>query len=157
MQSIRDACVTYLCHCRNTYKTHTMAKAFKIRRNLKKGSEYGFFQVSVSDTNSKLGETIEMVNPETHSIVMQECILWNVRGTSTRIYEGAYKERCAWVVCTDYVVMPQSDIDSDIADGRNELVFNPRLSPTWLDAEMNDVDKTQYESIVTVNKELFKL
>jgi hypothetical protein len=53
--------------------------------------------------------------------------------------------------------MPQSDIDSNVANPLNELVFNPRLLPTWLDAEMNDVDKTQYESIVTVNKELFKL
>ena len=134
-----------------------MARQFKIRRNLKKGAEYGFFQVSVSDTNSKLGKTIEMVNPDTHSIVMSGCTLWNVKGTSTRIYEGAYKERCAWIVCDDYVLMPQSDVDSDVANPLNELVFNPRLSPTWLDAEMNDVDKNQYDSIVTVNKELFKL
>lgn len=129
-----------------------MAKTFKIRRNLKKGAEYGFMQVSVSDTNSKLGATVEMINPDTHSIEMYGCKLWNVKGTAEKILNGAYKERCAWVVCDSYeVVEAVSPISED------ELSYNPRMASNWLDNDLNDVDKNSYDVIVTSGVKLFHL
>lgn len=129
-----------------------MARRFKIRRNLAKGAEYGFLQISESDTNSKLGATIAMVDPSKYSIEMYDCILWNVKGTAQKIFEGAYKERCAWIVCDSFEVV---DLVGPISD--NELAYDPRLAPHWLDNDLNDVDKTSHEIIVSSGVQMYRL
>ena len=63
-------------------------KKFTIRRHLSKGQYFGFFQVRGYITDSKQGEVLFYVNPETQNLVMQDCILHNKVNQSIKIFEG---------------------------------------------------------------------
>ena len=123
---------------------------YAIRRDLKKGSTYGFWQIRKCITRSKLGELVGYVDGSKKSIVMYECYLHNSVATSTKIFKGANKSRCAWIVCDNYkIIDPISDTSR-----LPEITFNPRVCPNYM-CEGDNVDKTEIFEIVTKDYRLF--
>ena len=81
---------------------------------------------------------------------MYECYLHNSVATSTKIFKGANKSRCAWIVCDNYkIIDPISDTSR-----LPEITFNPRVCPNYM-CEGDNVDKTEIFEIVTKDYRLF--
>jgi len=123
---------------------------YAIRRDLKKGSTYGHWQIRKCITRSKLGELVEYVDGDKNSIVMKECYLHNGVATSTKIFNGANKSRCAWIVCDSYEIIDQIDCVNDLI----EISFNPRVSPHYM-CEGDNVDKTEVIEVITKGYKLW--
>ena len=117
---------------------------YAIRRDLKKGKTFGHWQISNCPTRSKLGKAIEYIDGEKFSLILKECYLHNSVATAKRIHSGAYRERCAWIVCDSYEVVPIKDIKGI------EVSYNPKNSPHYICEEEN-IDKTEHKIIQTQN------
>ena len=70
-----------------------MAKnKYKVRFNLGRGDNYMKWKVSTPS-----GEATYH-NPDDVLIIMKGCKLFNQKGSANKIYEGANKTVCAWVI-----------------------------------------------------------
>jgi len=127
---------------------------FAIRRDLKKGPTYGHWQISECKTRSKLGKAIEYIDGTKYSLLLDECYLHNSVATAKRVHEGAYRERCGWIVCKSYKIVPNEENLSHVQACCPEVSYNPKKSPHYLCDGVN-VDKTEHELIQTVNYQLY--
>ena len=100
-------------------------KKFTIRRHLSKGQYFGFFQVRGYITDSKQGEVLFYVNPETQNLVMQDCILHNKVNQSIKIFEGQNKRPCAYIICGKVEVKDATRVEGI------KVSYNPKKSPNW--------------------------
>jgi len=119
-----------------------------IRRDLKKGKTFGYWQISECKTRSKLGRAVEYIDGTKYSLILKGCYLHNSVATAKKIHNGAYRERCAWIVCESYEIIPIKDIDGI------EISYNPKKSPHYISNEVN-IDKTEHELIQTINYKMY--
>lgn len=133
-----------------------------IRRDLKKGKTFGHWQVSECKTRSKLGKSIEYIDGTKYSLILKGCYLHNSVATAKKIHNGAYRERCAWIVCESYQVVPRIDIikhrflQKPPKINGTEVSYNPKKSPHYLCESVN-VDKTKQNLIQTQNYKMYIL
>lgn len=131
---------------------------FGVRRNLrsreKDGSvKKGFLQVHEMSSKSKIksGSNDILVDPQTHMIVMRGCYLHNSATRAEKIHTGAiHKERCAWITCDSFEIVPLEDIEGD------EIKYNPKVNP-FFDLNGENVDKKEFEMLVTNGVRIIKL
>tara|TARA_R110001592_G_C12893363_1_gene725891 strand:+ start:65 stop:442 length:378 start_codon:yes stop_codon:yes gene_type:complete len=121
---------------------------YAIRRDLKKGKTFGHWQISNCTTRSKLGKAIEYIDGTKYSLVLKNCYLHNSVATAKRIHNGAYRERCAWIVCDSYEIVPIKDIEGI------EVSYNPKNSPHYISDKKN-IDKTKHNLITTQNYSIY--
>ena len=125
-----------------------MKYAFRI--DLKRGKTFGFWQLRQCITNSKLGKELQLINPNTHTIIMHNCMLYNSKGTTQKIFQSKmHKAVCAWVVCDSYEIVPIQD-----AKGKSEIRFNPRVKP-YFELNNTNVDKQTFNQITTCGKRMY--
>ena len=123
---------------------------FAFRIDLKRGKTFGFWQLRECPTNSKLGKELALINPNTHTIIMHNCMLYNSKGTTAKIFEGKmHKAVCAWIVCDSYEIVPIQD-----ANGKKEITFNPRVKP-YFELNNTNVDKQKFNQITTCGKRMY--
>jgi hypothetical protein len=128
---------------------------FTIRRHLARGKYFGYFQIRGHVTDSKQGEVIEYVNPNTHSIIFNSCRLHNKINQSTKIFNGAQKEPCAYIICTSYEVVEPIKIPGEL-----EVNFNPKLSPHWRmfsGRSIDLVDFALFTTLITFNSKVYAI
>lgn len=122
---------------------------FGIRRNLKGGKTFGFWQVSTCKTRSKLGKEIEHIDGTKYSLVLKNCYLHNVVSRAKVVHGGAHRERCGWIVCDSYEIVPKIDKNEGLY-----VSYDPKKSPHFLCDEEN-IDKTQHNLITTQNYSIY--
>ena len=134
-----------------------------IRRDLKKGKTFGYWQVSECKTRSKLGKAIEYIDGTKYSLILKGCYLHNSVATAKKIHNGAYRERCAWIVCQSYEVVPITKgfesisrliLTEGIKGNYPEVTYNPKHSPHYI-SEKKNIDKTEHRIIQTQNYKMY--
>lgn len=133
---------------------------FAIRRNLRKGKQFGWMQIHEASTKSsiKKGSKDIFIDPSKQSIKMHNCYLHNSTSRASKIHAGEiYKERCAWASCESFEIVDRTSLVSEV-DAKNvmlaEVSYNPRKSPTWMQ-DNNNVDKQTFDCLVTFGTQIF--
>ena len=117
---------------------------FGVRRNLS-AVKKGFLQIHEMDSKSKIksGSKDILVDPSTHMIIMHGCYLHNSSARAEKINKGEiHKERCAWITCDSFEIVPLADIQGD------EISYNPKVNPFFV-LDGKNVDKHNFDMLVT--------
>ena len=98
-------------------------KRIKVRFNLGQGPNYMKWKVEYPD-----GRT-EYHHPTDIQLIMEGCQLKNYRKTAQKIFAGANKTVCAWVLCESLEIRTERFIK----DRQEKRVrYNPRVTPNWM-------------------------
>ena len=117
----------------------------KVRFHLAKGQNYMKWQIK-----EKNGLTY-YYDPDQVNMILENCELHNSRKTAEGIFNGGNKTVCSWIEC-DRVFVYNAVGDTDY---ENQLSYNPRVKPNWVDSEGNNVDGKRYDKIVTKGRKCF--
>jgi hypothetical protein len=118
----------------------------KVRFNLGRGGHYRHWQV----TNFP---NVDYFDPHKYSLTLINCRLKNIRNIADKIYGGQNKDVCSWVIC-DEVIVTQ---DLPEVNSENEIAYNPKINPFWVDFLGNNIDGSSYEKMVSVGKRLYRI
>ena len=120
----------------------------KVRFNLGRGANYMKWKVQYPNG------LVEYHNPSETQLILKGCQLRNHKGVAKKIFDGANKTVCAWVLCEDIEIINHTFIQFDKICDR--LKYNPRVKPNWL---LNDniVDNEFINSIGSVDSGLYKI
>jgi hypothetical protein len=101
-----------------------MSKRIKVRFNLGRGKNYMKWKVEYPN------KVVEYLNPTEVQLVMKNCQLRNHKGVANKIFNGANKTVCAWVLCEQIEIVTKDFKHYDILS--RKLKYNPRVKPNWL-------------------------
>jgi hypothetical protein len=115
----------------------------RVRFNLSKGKNH--MKWKITRPNFKP----EYYSPEEVSITLVNCILKNYKSTALKIFNGAHKSVCAWILCDDVVFNEPCEFDET-----NQLRYNPRVTPHWV-LKDEVVDECTFRQITSLSRKLF--
>lgn len=118
----------------------------KVRFNLAKGPNYFKWKVVYPDG------TTSYFHPTSVQLVMDKCELRNNQKVAEKIYNGAHKEVCAWVLCEEIKIFTYNFNQSDVKGTR--LRYNPRVTPNW-DLNGMNMDGMRFNRIESVDYGLY--
>jgi len=123
-------------------------KRIRVRFNLGKGKNFMKWKVEFPD------KRVQYFDPTTTQLVMFGCQLRNYKKVAEKIYNGANKTVCAWVLCEDIDIRTERFIPFDANCDR--IRYNPRIKPNWL---LNDevADDQRLDMIGSVDYGLYNL
>jgi hypothetical protein len=103
-----------------------MAKSssIKVRFNLSAGKNYMKWKVEYPDRKP------EYYDPKEVQLVLGGCVLKNRKTTALKIFEGAHKTVCAWVLCQHITIYKAGAVE--IAENCHQIKYNPRVRPNWM-------------------------
>jgi hypothetical protein len=99
-------------------------KRIRVRFNLGKGANY--MKWKVEHPNG----TVEYYKPTEVQLIMKNCQLRNHKKTAQKIFDGANKTVCAWVLCEELLIVKKDFTQFDEVYTR--IKYNPRVQPNWL-------------------------
>lgn len=120
-------------------------KSIKVRFNLSRGKNYMKWKVEYPD------KTVEYHDITEVQLVMKNCKLKNYRNVAEKIYNGANKEVCAWVLCEDLFIK-QGDFLKD--EGYERVKYNPRDTPNWV-YKGEVADGLSFQTIISIDYGLY--
>ena len=120
-------------------------KSIKVRFNLSRGKNYMKWKVEYPD------KTVDYHNPTDVQILMHNCKLKNYKNVAEKIYHGANKEVCAWVLCQDVFVSHETVLKDEWYD---RVRYNPREVPHWVYKD-EIADGLTFELIVSIQFGLY--
>jgi hypothetical protein len=126
---------------------------YRVRFHLGRGEHYQHWQVKNMETGH-----VMYFNPEKVTMMLGGCRLHNQANATAKIFEGAHKKPCAWVVCEGFNIRPPlSEPQSGF-----EIAFNPRKAKHWAllytgteDPHCEDMDDYKYNTIYSVGRQLY--
>ena len=120
-------------------------KRIRVRFNLGKGKNYMKWKVEYPDGR------VEYLHHTDVQLVMTGCTMKNHRKTAQKIFEGANKTVCAWVLC-DSIRIRKEGFDPE---NENRIRYNPRVQPNWvLNGQV--VDGEDFDEIFSVDYGLYR-
>jgi hypothetical protein len=96
----------------------------KVRFNLGKGANFMKWKVQYPNGN------VEYYVPSEVQLIMKDCQLRNHKGVAKKIFDGANKTVCAWVLCDEIEIHTNNFAKFDLICDR--IKYNPRVQPNWL-------------------------
>jgi len=123
-------------------------KKIKVRFNLSRGKNYKKWKVEYPN------KIVEYYDPEQVQLVLTNAQLKNYKKVAEKIYNGANKSVCAWVLC-ESVEIKTSDF-KELDDSLDRIKYNPRIKPNWIINDEN-ADNEYMELIISENNKLFKV
>lgn len=121
-------------------------KRTKIRFNLGRGQNY--YKWKISHPNG----LVEYLSPTDVQLVMMNCELVNNKKASEKIFNGANKRICAWILCEKLLIKRSNFNQSDVSG--EYIKFNPRIEPYWVLRGVN-ADGAILNKIETVDYKLY--
>jgi hypothetical protein len=122
-------------------------KRIKVRFNLGRGINYMKWKVQYPNG------VVEYHSPSEVQLILKDCQLRNHKGVAKKIFDGANKTVCAWVLCKDISIVDKFIQFDKICD---RLKYNPRVQPNWvLNGEV--VDNKFITTIGSVDFGLYKI
>ncbi len=119
-------------------------KSIKVRFNLGAGKNYMKWKIEYPDGK------VEYFRPTNIQLVMSDCTLKNYKKTADKIFKGANKTVCAWVLCKEIEIRKENFEP----DNENKIRYNPRVQPNWMfNGEI--VDGKKFDSIISVDYGLY--
>lgn len=98
-------------------------KKTKVRFSLAAGPNYKKWRIDVP------GKDPMFLAPDLFQLRMTGCTLRNQPATAAKIFAGANKSVCAWILCDQVEIMEPMHYD---ITGQIPLSYNPRTLPNWL-------------------------
>lgn len=120
-------------------------KSIRVRFNLARGKNYMKWKIEYPD------KTVEYRDVKEVQLVMRNCKLKNYKNVAEKIYKGANKEVCAWVLCDDLVIK-QGDFLKD--EGLDRVKYNPREIPHWVYKD-EMADGESFQTLISVDFGLY--
>jgi hypothetical protein len=120
-------------------------KSIKVRFNLSRGKNYMKWKVEYPD------KTVEYLDTAEVQLVMRNCKLKNYKNVAEKIYNGANKEVCAWVLCEDLFVK-KCDFLKD--EGYERVKYNPRETPNWVYKD-EVADGLSFQTLISIDHGLY--
>ena len=121
-------------------------KRIRVRFNLGKGANY--MKWKVENPNG----TVEYHSATDTQLILFNCQLRNHKQTAQKIFNGANKTVCAWVLCNDIDIIKKDFTPYDINSRR--IRYNPRVQPNWL-LDDKIVDNEYFDTIASVDYGLY--
>lgn len=119
-------------------------KRYRVRFNLSRGRNYMKWKVEFPNGN------VMYYYPTGIQLIMGNCTLKNHKKTADKIYGGANKSVCAWILCDTFELR----VNDFIKDNSTQVKYNPKVQPNWLiNGEVSD-NKT-LDSIHSIGYHLF--
>ena len=118
----------------------------KVRFNLSRGINYMKWKITYPDGN------VEYHIPTDVQLVMKNCELKNNRNIASKIFNGASKEVCAWILCEEVEIVTENFNSLNIAG--KQIKYNPKIQPNWVMDEIN-VDGLKANQIESIDYSLF--
>lgn len=118
-------------------------KKAKVRFNLGRGKNYMKWKIQHS-------EGIVYLSPEEFNLKMSNARLRNQKATAKKINEGANKAVCSWILCDEVELV-------NLQYFGEQIRYNPRVNPFWMDANDNNIDGTTHEVLYTNGRKIFKV
>lgn len=118
-------------------------KRIKVRFHLGKGKNFMKWRVQYPNGD------VQYILPNESQLHLIGCQVKNGKKTSQKIFEGANKTVCAWILCDEVRIR-------DMVYGVNDspLKYNPRVTPNW-DLNGQNVDGNSFDFIYSINNKLF--
>lgn len=120
-------------------------KSIRVRFNLSRGKNYMKWKVEYPD------KTVAYHCPTEVQLVMRNCKLKNYRKVAEKIYNGANKSVCAWVLCEDLFIK-SGDFLKD--EGYDKVKYNPKVQPNWVYKDAV-ADGISFKTIVSIDYALY--
>lgn len=120
-------------------------KSIRVRFNLSRGKNYMKWKVEYPD------KTVEYHDVSEVQLVMRNCKLKNYKNVAEKIYNGANKEVCAWVLCDDLFIK-QGDFLKN--EGYDRVRYNPREIPHWVYKD-ELADGLSFQTIISIGFGLY--
>ena len=117
--------------------------SIKIRYNLGRGENYMKWKIEYPN------KEVIYHNPNDVTLVMKNCKLKNSKATAKKIFAGAHKTVCAWILCDELTITKPTDQIT------NETIsYNPRVMPCWQHSD-DDVDDKTYVCLYTIDNTIY--
>jgi hypothetical protein len=120
-------------------------KSIKVRFNLSRGKNYMKWKVEYPD------KTVEYHDPAEVQLLMRNCKPKNYRNVAEKIYKGANKEVCAWLLCEELKVKTSFFHKDEWYD---RVRYNPREVPHWVYKD-EVADGLPFELIISIDYGLY--
>lgn len=120
-------------------------KRIKVRFNLSRGKNFMKWKVETP------GGKPEYYSPDAVQLRLTKCTLKNHKKTAEKIYQGANKTVCAWVLCDAISIEPAKTIDTSSLE---QIKYNPRIQPNWMWRDAI-ADGRQVNEMVSEGNKLF--
>ena len=91
-------------------------------------------------------------NPNLCSIRLYNCLLTNNLSISTKTFNGANRQPCAWVKCDRW---SELEAVSTPEQEYQPIYFNPKICPFWQDKAGNNIDQQEFEEVLTIGSKVF--
>jgi len=99
-------------------------KSTKVRFNL--GAGKNFMKWKIERPNG----SISYHSPEEVQLIMSGCVLKNQKTTALKIFEGANKTVCSWILCDGVEIINNPGL-VEVNDSER-VSYNPRVVPNWM-------------------------
>ena len=120
-------------------------KSIRVRFNLSRGKNYMKWKVEYPD------KTVEYHDVKEVQLVMNNCKLKNYRNVAEKIYNGANKEVCAWVLCDDLLIKREDFLKDE---GHDRVRYNPREIPHWVYKD-ELADGASFQTLISIDFGLY--
>lgn len=118
----------------------------KVRFNLGRGKNYKKWKIDY-------GDNIVYYSIDEVFLIMNNCLLKNNQKIANKIFNGANKNTCAFIVCDNIEIILKTD--SFLEKNDLELKYNPRIKPYWVFNDIN-YDNKIIPQLYTVNNKVYK-
>jgi hypothetical protein len=117
----------------------------KVRFNLGRGANYKKWKIIYPEG------LIVYHNPNEVQLILKTCRLINQKNQSKKIFDGANKSVCAWVLCEEIEIHYGKPFN--VSDNP-EIRFNPRIKPNWV-VDGVESDNLLIREVVTDENKLY--
>lgn len=120
----------------------------KVRFNLGRGKNFMKWKIE-SDKG------VVYLDPSEVNIVMTNASLRNRKKTAQGIKDGANKSVCSWILCDEVEVLRNPN-PYHATSTSEQIRYNPRVNPFWMNADGDNIDGTTYDILFTNNRNIYR-
>lgn len=114
---------------------------YKLKFHLGKGKNYQKWQLRSENT-------VDYYDPNLVNLVLFDCYLSNQINAAKKIHAGGNRQPIAYIWFNNFEIsqnLEHLNLDQPI-------YYNPKIVPYWRSHQGNNIDKTYYQHIITVNR-----
>jgi len=120
-------------------------KSIKVRFNLGAGKNFMKWKIERPDGN------VSYHSPKEVQLVMAGCVLKNQRSTALKIFQGANKTVCSWILCESIEIRVPTISKINELD---RVSYNPRVTPNWI-FQGSVADGTRFNNLVSLDNKVY--
>ena len=124
-----------------------MKQIYKVRFHLGAGENFMKWRVENMFTKS-----VEFFDPTVYYLELENCKLYNQVGAANKIFDGANKTVCAWVMAEKVAILIGG---SCCFPEKDSVSYNPQREPNWVNANGKNIDKKEFRWLETQGRQLY--